>query len=72
MSDDFRWNKDNESVVVPSTQGIAVYPNTGGGITIRQQKHWDEEEDHIIAFPLEYAPAIVAAIQQAARETGRD
>ncbi len=35
MSDDFQWNKDNDSIVVASVQGIAIYPNTAGGIIIR-------------------------------------
>ena len=66
---DFDWSiKDN--VLMPSVQAVAVYPNSSGGITIRQQADWDEDQDHIIHFPRANAPVIANAILRAAEEVG--
>ena len=44
---EFRWT-DNESVVLAQQPATAVYFNPAGGLVIRQERAWNEEEDTII------------------------
>ena len=43
-SDSFDWF-DNECVVVPEQEALAVYPNPDGDVVIRREARWDENED---------------------------
>ena len=46
---DFDWNSDN-SVVLHHQPAVAAYINQAGGLTIRQERSWDQDEDIIIAI----------------------
>ena len=46
---DFDWNSDN-SVVLHHQPAVAAYINQSGGLTIRQERAWDQDEDIIIAI----------------------
>lgn len=63
----FDWGKE-AGVIVPSASAIAVYKNASGGITIRQERDWNEDEDTIIWFPSSYAKTLAQAILSAAEE----
>jgi len=65
--DDFNWS-ENDEVIVPSIQAVAVYRNSDGGVTIRQEADWNEEQDSFVYFPREYAKIIAQAILRAAEE----
>jgi len=46
---DFDWNAD-DSVVLHHQPAVAAYINQAGGLTIRQERSWDQDEDIIIAI----------------------
>ena len=46
---DFDWNND-DSVVLHHQPAVAAYINQAGGLTIRQERSWDQDEDIIIAI----------------------
>lgn len=62
-TDDFKWGADNEDVIVQDQPATAVYSNACGGVVIRQERAWDEEEDSYVFFNSpEVARKVVAAI----------
>lgn len=62
------WKMDwvnGQEVIIEHQAAIAVYTNQAGGIAIRQERSWDEEEDtFIILSTPEAARRVVAAIQR--------
>lgn len=48
----FDWSED-DAVVLKHQPAVAVYWNNAGGLTIRQERDWNEEEDSIIAITKE-------------------
>ena len=50
MSDDFKWDADNEDIVQHSVQGVAAYRNGYGTITIRQERGWEDDDDLIVVL----------------------
>lgn len=62
------WNMDwvnGQEVIIEHQAAIAVYTNAAGGIAIRQERSWDEEEDtFIILSTPEAARRVIAAIQR--------
>lgn len=64
-SDDekFDWSKD-ESVVVPSSDAVAVYVNPRDEIVIRRERRWDEDEDTFILLPRDGARALIKRLEK--------
>jgi hypothetical protein len=59
---EFDW-ADEECVVLHHQPAIAVYPNNMGTIVIRQERHWDQDEDTIIiTASLDGAEAVAQAM----------
>ena len=56
---DFDWSKDEDSIVLRQQLAVAVYWNGAGGLTIRQERDWNQEEDAIIAIAPENVSAFV-------------
>jgi hypothetical protein len=48
-SSDFDWN-DDDSIVLHEQPAIAVYINQSGGLTIRQERSWNQADAIIIAI----------------------
>ncbi len=48
MSDKFEWGADNPDIVQHSVQGVAVFINQYGDISVIQERNWDEDEDTCI------------------------
>lgn len=49
--DDFKWN-DPQGVLLQEQRATAIYRNSMGGIVIRQERGWDEEDDsYVIIAP---------------------
>ena len=46
---EFDWRND-EDVLLPEQTAIAVYLNPKGGLVIRQERRWDEDQDTIIVI----------------------
>jgi len=46
---EFKWS-DDESIIVPEQHAVAAYFNPAGGLVIRQERAWDQEEDTIIVI----------------------
>ena len=44
----FNWSRDKDAVILEHQPAIAVYWNDAGGLTIRQEREWNEEEDHVV------------------------
>ena len=65
--DDFDWRSD-DSIVLREQLSIAIYVNTMGGVVIRREMLWDEEQDTIICFRPENVDRICEALKAAARE----
>lgn len=63
MADEFNWKEDKDSVVFPSTQGVAVYANGQGEIVIRQQAGPLDDDDSFVVIPRDQVAAVILAIQ---------
>lgn len=61
---DFDWSEAH--VVVPEQPATACYLNPAGGIVLRQQGAWPDNDDHWLWFAPEHAPAVAKAILEAA------
>ncbi|MDG4908438.1 hypothetical protein P9228_18600 [Mesorhizobium sp. WSM4898] len=63
-----KWTMDwvnGQEVAIEHQAAIAVYTNAAGGIAIRQERSWDEEEDTFIVLSTpEAARRLIAAIQR--------
>jgi hypothetical protein len=59
---DFDW-RDDAGIVLREQPATAVYRNTTGGIVIRQECAWDEEEDPFLVFQPENLPVLIRALQ---------
>ena len=64
-SREFDWLQDAGDVVVRSQPAIAIYPGPAG-VIIRRQGDICDDGDDVIWFAAEQAPAIAAAIMEAA------
>jgi hypothetical protein len=64
-SDSFDWF-DNECVVVPEQEALAVYPNPDGDVVIRREARWDENEDPFFVLRRVHAVQFAQAILDAA------
>jgi hypothetical protein len=62
-SRDFRWEPENEDIVVPEQLALAIYRNHWGQVVIRQERAWDEEEDVYVRFNVESLPKVIAKLQ---------
>jgi hypothetical protein len=59
MAGDFKWSDlDEEDIVTPSVQAVAVYVNTKGSIVIRQQRDMREDDD-VIVLPVQAAERLI-------------
>ncbi|RWE29791.1 hypothetical protein [Mesorhizobium sp.] len=62
-----KWEMDwvnGQEVIIEHQAAIAVYTNAAGGIAIRQERAWDEEEDtFIILSTPEAARRVIQALQ---------
>jgi hypothetical protein len=58
MSDDFRWNADNEDVLLPEQLATAIYENAAGGIVIRQEGQQGEDDVYVVIRP-EYLMRVI-------------
>jgi hypothetical protein len=63
--DDFDWKSD-DSIAVREQPAVAVYCNLYGGVTLRRERAWNEEDDCIIPIAKENVLAIIGAILRAA------
>jgi hypothetical protein len=61
---EYCWNEKNESTVMNSYQGVAVYSNERGDIVIRSEKAEWQEGDQIVIVPRIYAEWVVSAIMR--------
>jgi hypothetical protein len=62
--DDFDWfDKENKSVIVPPTRGLAIYENQFDEIVIRQQTMHADGDDPFLNVPQEHAQAIIDALK---------
>lgn len=60
--DSIDWTKKGGDVVIPTTQGIAIYENQNGDVVVRQEGTLGED-DSIIVIPLCHAKAVAAHIE---------
>lgn len=63
MREDFDWREAADEIIVPSTQAVAVYLNPDGEIVIRQERHWNEEEDTCIIIPFFAARRLIEKLE---------
>lgn len=69
MSNDFNWTSQEDSVVIPRQDAIAVYSNPQGGIVIRREADFpSEDEDVFIVIDRKHARAVIEAIERELRE----
>ena len=60
------WHDDADDVIVPDQPPVACYVNPKGAVVLRQRDDWPSDDDPIIWFAVEHAPAVAAAILDAA------
>jgi len=61
-TDNFDWTSDDESIVLREQRSLAVYPNSRGGIVIREERAWDDDSDCYIVIRPEHAHTVAARI----------
>jgi len=54
------------TTIVPRQNRIDVFPNEGGGVTVKMFDH--DDGDQVVWFHPDHAESIVEAIRQAVRE----
>ncbi len=61
---DFDWNSQeaNETIVIPSVAGVAVYRNPDGDVVIRQEDRIGGE-DAFIVIPVTFVEQLILALQ---------
>lgn len=59
---DFNW-LDDDSIVWPPAQGMAIYRTTKGDVVIRQNGTADEGDDTVIVFDGDRLEAVITALQ---------
>lgn len=64
---EFNWNTD-DSVVLNDQPATVVYVNKAGGVVIRQERSWDQEEDSVVYLSSrEAVRTVIAALQRELR-----
>lgn len=69
-SNDWNWNDNDDGVVIPAVQAVAVYTNPKGDIVIRQQDFMGED-DAVIIIPRSRATDLAAAIRDEVKKPFR-
>lgn len=59
----FNWSSD-DSIVLREQPAIAVYRNSIEGLTIRQERAWNEDEDTIVVIAPQGIAAFMAALSK--------
>ena len=67
-SDDFKWEPENEAVIVAQQQAIAIYINPWGQVVIRAGAADYGEEDAFVVVSPEHVPALIAKLTAILRE----
>jgi hypothetical protein len=68
--DDFRWDPENEDIIVPEQSALAVYLNRWGQVVIREERSWDRDEDWYIRISRENLPSVITRLQALLAELG--
>ena len=72
---DDEWEMDwseGEEIIVHEQRALAVYENNFGGIVVRQERGWDEEDDVVIVLACPSAASrLIEAIQNRLNEQKR-
>jgi hypothetical protein len=63
---DFDWNA--EALAVDQQDAIAVYANEAGGLVIRRQKDWNEEDDSVIVVAPQYVRQLIESMERVFKE----
>jgi len=63
---EFSWIDDEESIIVPHVDAVAVYENTKGDIVIRQEAADPRLDDQVVVLRPEHARSVAAALVQLA------
>jgi len=65
MNNEFNWHDEQgESVVWPTTKGVAAYENEEGDIVLRQQGDFRTDyEDVVIIVPRNHLDDLILALQ---------
>lgn len=71
--DNFDWdNPDNDSVLIPRIEAIAIYINTDNNVVIRQRdaiaanissSPYAQPEDACVILPRQYLPRIISKLK---------
>lgn len=69
-SEQFDWF-DNDSVIVPEQEAIAVYTNPKGAVVIRRMQRWDETDDQFFIIEARNAVDVAEAMLRAAGSDAR-
>ena len=68
-SDDFKWEPENEAVIVAEQRAIAVYRNPWGQVVIRASASEYGDEDSFVVVSPEHVPALIAKLTAILKET---
>jgi hypothetical protein len=69
-SRDFRWEPENEDIIVPEQFALAIYRNHWGQVVLRQERSWDEDDDAFVRVNTESLPKVIARLQAILAEVG--
>ena len=68
---EFDWLEDAGDVIVRSQPAVAVYPGPSGIVIRSRGDLWSDDGDGVVWFAVEHAPAVAAAILDAAGHISR-
>jgi hypothetical protein len=60
----FKWEPENEDVLTPAQQALAVYINAWNQIVIRQEAYWNENDDSYVFIGAQHVPALIKKLQE--------
>lgn len=60
---DFDWSRDKGDVVVQQQQAVAVYWNPRDSLVIRQERDWNDDDDHYIVVAAQNLPTLIERLQ---------
>jgi hypothetical protein len=62
-NDEFRWEPENQDIIVPNQSALAIYVNRWDQVIIREERSWDRDEDWYIRISRENLPSVIKRLQ---------
>ena len=68
---DFNWQDNEEAIVIPRQDAIAVYANPDGDVVIRRERDWNEQDDVFIVINRKCVHSVIEAMERTLSESAQ-